>query len=95
MFTRENTKDIPTLDNVFTTLQDLFVSQQMVESKLKTNKSSGPDGFHSHVLKQTASSILSILYNMSLTEGHVPYAWKEENITPNCKKGSKTDAGIY
>ena len=36
------------------------ISQQMVEnklSKLKTNKSSGPDGFYSRVLKETASSI--------------------------------------
>ena len=59
-----------------------YIKKQMVEimlSKLKTNKSSGPDGFHSRVLKETASSIrlpLSILYNMSLTEGHVPDAWK-------------------
>ena len=88
MFTRENTKYIPTLDNVFNgaPLHDLSISQQMVEnklSKLKTNKSSGPDGFHSRVLKETASSIgltLSILYNMSLIEGRVPLAWKEGNI---------------
>ena len=103
MFTRENTKYIPTLDNVFNgaPLQDLSISQQMVEnklSKLKTNKSSAPDGFHSRVIKETASSIglpLSILYNMSLTEGHVPQAWKEGNITPIYKKGSKKDAGNY
>ena len=103
MFTRENTKYIPTLDNVFNgaPLQDLSISQQMVEnklSKLKTNKSSGPDGFHSRVLKETASSVglpLSILYNMSLPEGHVAQAWKEGNITPIYKKGSKTDAGNY
>ena len=90
MFTRENTKYIQTLDNILNgaPLQDLFISQQMVEnklSKLKTNKSSGPDGCHSRVLKETASSIglpRSILYNMSLTEGHVPHAWKEGNLTP-------------
>ena len=89
VFTRENTIYIPTLDNVFNgaPLQDMSISQQMVEnklSKLKTNKSSGPDGFHSRVLKETALSIglpLSILYNMSLTEGHVPHAWKERNIS--------------
>ena len=94
VFTRENTKYIPTLDNVFNgaPLQDLSISQQMVEnklSKLKTNKSSGPDGFHSRVLKETVASIglpLSILYNMSLTEGHVPQAWKEGNITSIYKK---------
>ena len=90
VFTRENTKYIPPLDNVFSgaPLQDLSISQQMVEnklSKLKTNKSSGPGGFHSRVLEETTSSIglpLSILYKMSLTEGHVPQAWKEGNITP-------------
>ena len=62
VFTCENTKYIPTLDNVFNgaPLQELSISQQMVEnklSKLKTNKSSGPGGFHSRVLKETASSI--------------------------------------
>ena len=58
----------------------------------------GRNGFHSRVLKETASSIgfpLSILYNMSLTEGHVPQAWKDGNITQIYKKGSKTDAGNY
>ena len=68
-------------------------------SKLKTNKLSGPDGFHSRVLKETASSIglpLSILYNMSLTEGHAPHAWKVGSITSIYKtKSSKTDAGNY
>ena len=54
VFTHENTKY--TLDNVFngTPLQDLCISQQMVENKLyklKTNKSSGPDGFNSRILK--------------------------------------------
>ena len=94
VFTREITKYIPTLDNVFNgaPLQDLSISQQMVEnklSKLKTNKSLRPDGFHSRVLKETASSIglpLSILYNMSLTGGHAPHAWKEGNITPIYQK---------
>ena len=97
MLTRENTNDIPTLDNVFTgaPLHDLCISQQMVDnklSKLKTNKSSGPDGFHSRVLKETASSIglpLNMLYNMSLTEGDVPHAWKEGNITPIYKKAAR------
>ena len=102
MFTRENTKYIPTLDNVFNgaPLQDLFISQQMVEnklSKLKTIKSSGPDGFHSRVLKTTVSSIglpLNILYYMSLTEYHVSHAWKEWNITLT-NKCSKTDVRHY
>ena len=103
VFTRENTKYISTLDKVFNgaPLQDLSITQQMVEnklSKLKTNKSSGPDGFHSRVLKETESSIglpLSILYNMSLTEGHVPHIWKGGNITPIYKKSSKADTGNY
>ena len=54
--------------------------------------------FHSRVLEEIASSIglpLSILYCMSLTEGHVSHAWHEGNITPIYKKGSKTDAGNY
>ena len=90
VFSRENIKYIPTLDIIFNgaSLQDMSISQQMVEnklSKLKTNESSGPDGFHSRVLKETSSSIglpLSILYDMSLTEDHVPHAWKEGNINP-------------
>ena len=40
VFTRENTKYIPTLDNVFNgaPLQDLSISQQMVENKLSKLK---------------------------------------------------------
>ena len=40
VFTRENTKYIPTMDNVFNgaPLQDLSISQQMVENKLSKLK---------------------------------------------------------
>ena len=100
VFTRENTKHIPTLDNVFTgaPLQDLCISQQMLEnmlSKLKTNKSSGQDRFHSRVLEETSSIGLpvSILYNMSLTEGHMH--GRKGTLLQFTKKSSKTDAGNY
>ena len=66
--------------------------------KLKTTKSAGPDGIHPRVLKETAETIaptLAAIYNKSLSESHIPAAWKEGLITPIHKKGNKTQPSNY
>lgn len=44
---------------------------------------------------QTLSCPLGILFKRSLLEGRVPYHWKEANITPIFKKGSRVEAANY
>ena len=56
-------------------------------------KSPGPDGIHPRVLNELADCIsipLSIIFNTSLTTGKLPKEWKQANISPIHKKGSKT-----
>ena len=61
-------------------------------SKLKTVKSPGPDGVHPRVINELADCIsipLSTIFNTSLTTGKLPIEWKQANISPIHKKGSK------
>ena len=67
-------------------------------AKLKTNKSSGPDGYLPSVMKAVSAEMiphLVILFNRSLEEGVVPSDMKEANVTPIFKKGAKDDPGNY
>ena len=48
---------------------------------LKIKTASGPNGFSSHTLRNTAIS-LSNLFNLSLSSGVVPSEWKLSNVTP-------------
>ena len=57
--------------------------------KLKPNKSSGPDEINPNVLKYCANElykILCIIFNMSLTQCHIPSLWKTSIIIPVPKK---------
>jgi len=66
--------------------------------KLKDGKVPGNDGFTTEFLKKLASGIsepLAMIYNKSLLEGVVPHEWKQANITPLFKKGSKSEPGNY
>ena len=60
---------------------------------MKENKSPGVDGISPKILKETVEQIstpLAHVFNMSLQEGIVPLEWKEANIVPLFKKGSRT-----
>ena len=59
---------------------------------MKDNKSPGVDGIPPKLLKEIVEQIstpLAKLFNLSLEEGIVPSEWKEANITPLFKKGSR------
>ena len=65
--------------------------------KMKDNKSPGVDGIPPKLLKEIVEQIstpLAKVFNLSLEEGIeeegiVPAEWKEANITPLFKKGSR------
>ena len=63
-------------------------------SMMKENKSPGVDGIAPKILKETVEQIctpLAHVFNMSLQEGIVPLEWKEANIIPLFKKGSRNN----
>ena len=62
------------------------------------NKSPGVDGISPKILKETVEQIstpLAHVFNMSLHEGSVPLEWKEANIIPLFKKGSRNESVNY
>ena len=86
-----------------------MISQQSVETpevvatkinnnNMKENKSTGVDGISPKILKETVeqtSTSLAHVFNMSLQDGIVPLEWKEANIIPLLKKGSRNKSVNY
>ena len=65
---------------------------------LDINKSLGPDGISSRILKEGLDSIsyaLTKIFNKSLTDSEVPVDWKIANVVPIFKKGDKESIGNY
>ena len=65
---------------------------------MKENKSPGVDGISPKILKEIVEQIsmpLAHVFNMSLQEGIVPLEWKEANIIPLFKKGSRNKSVNY
>ena len=80
---------------------DLIISTDTVCKKLgalNSNKSAGPDNLHPRVLKELApviSSSLASIMQKSLDTGTVPRNWKDAQIAPIHKKGSKSTVSNY
>ena len=62
---------------------------------LKPDKSPGPDMIHPRVLKECANELAYPLFRKSLDDGNVPRDWKDSNVTPIYKKGSRTSVDNY
>ena len=65
---------------------------------LKKDKSPGPDGIHPHLLCSTADMVarpLADIFTASFECGLVPADWRQANISPIFKKGSKDDPNNY
>ena len=82
-------------------LGQLFVTPEMIAKtikKMKDNKSPGVDGIPPKLLKEIVEQIstpLAKVFNLSPEEGIVPSEWKESNITPLFKKGSRNKPENY
>ena len=74
-------------------------SVKKIIKSLDTNKSMGPDGISSRILKEGVDSIsyaLTKIFNKSLTNNsEVPADWKLANVVPIFKKGNKEDISNY
>ena len=102
----EDTSSLPVPETKFNgsegqKLGQLIVTPEVVASKInnmKENKSPGVDGLSPKILKETVEQIskpLAHVFNMSLQEGIVPLEWKEANIIPLFKKGSRNKSVNY
>ena len=100
VFTREDISILPVLETKFEGrefdyLGQLIVTPTMVAMKIrdmKDNKSPGVDGIPPKLLLEIVEQIsipLATVFNLSLEEGIVPLEWKEANIIPLFKKGSR------
>ena len=102
-FRQENLETMPTLpDRVFKhPISDPKITYQEVEkaiTKLKPDKSPGPDKIHSRILRECSQSMktpLTVIFQKSLREGKVPNQWKEAHVTPIYKKGRKKQPSNY
>ena len=102
VFTTEITEEIPKLSQRTTSIiSSLTIVEDDVQKRLSSlnpNKSCGPDGIPSRILKELADIIagpIAALFNCSLQLGEVPSDWKKANISPIFKKGSKSMAANY
>jgi hypothetical protein len=77
------------------TIEMITISNKDVDDALKcldTNKAYGPDGISPKVLKEGRPAIIDILtkmFNLSLTRGIFPNAWKRANVCPIFKKAEE------
>ena len=79
-------------------IQTSELEVQRLLSKLNVHKSTGPDAIGNWVLKHCSSSLckpLTALFNKSLSDGIFPSVWKQANVCPVFKKGSKSDKSNY
>ena len=106
VFTKEDISSLPVADAKFQEaksdyLGPLVVTQDLVAKKIKAmkdNKSPGVDGIPPKLLMETVEQIsipLARVFNLSLKEGVVPFEWKEANIIPLFKKGSRNKSENY
>ena len=76
------------IEDVIFTIED--VKEKLMD--LKTNKAAGPDEVESYLLKECAEEAAPVLHEIfrkSLDEAEVPRRWKEAEIVPIHKGGSK------
>ena len=106
VFTREDISILPVLETKFEGrefdyLGQLIVTPTMAAMKIrdmKDNKSSGVDGIPPKLILEIVEQIniaFATVFNLSLEEGIVPLEWKEANIIPLFKKGSRNKSENY
>ena len=102
VFVEEGDDPIPELKvNYKTILDDISINEEnmlQVLKNLKISKSPGPDGIHPRILRELCHELahpLLSLFNKTVQDGELPSSWKEAEVKPIFKKGSKEDPGNY
>jgi len=93
--------DIPIADNpVDNSIRFQYIQIKDVINKinrLQLNKACGPDGIHVNVLKKATSFAkpLQMIFNQSVYTNSIPQDWRDSNINPIHKKGSRKNCNNY
>ena len=89
------------LENPPPTIADVVITEQMVYNKLrslKIDKSPGPDGWPTVVLKEISDVIcapLSMIFKMSVQSGTLPESWQVGYVIPIHKSGSQQNPSTF
>jgi hypothetical protein len=84
-------------ENLIDAAFDVKLVEKTLE-ELDPNKAAGPDEIDSRNLKECAKELAPLLhqlYRKSMDEAEVPEQWKEANVVPIHKNGSKAIMGNY
>ena len=82
-------------------LNEVIITEEKVRNaidKLNEQSASGPDGIPARVIKELKEEMvkpLSILFQKSMDNGKIPDEWRDAEVTPIFKKGSKADPANY
>ena len=90
----------PTDHNPSYILRNLIITTQSVRDilmKLKPNKASGPDKINVNILKSCPNFDvpLTLLFRKSFHTGVIPQDWRDADVTPLFKKGSRVQCKNY
>jgi hypothetical protein len=89
---------MPDIDSVdvqepLTKTESLISEVEKELTKMKSDKSPGPDLVHPKVLKMCAQELampLTKIFKKSMKEGKVPTSWKDANVTPYLRNNQVT-----
>ena len=84
--------------NKFTDIQITEEKIEKIINGLRDESAPGPDGFPPKLLKMIVKELLEplkILFRKSIDEGTIPDDWRDANVTPIHKKGTRADPGNY
>ena len=104
VFTQENLGELPTPEQLYEgeePLADVIFDEKDVKKKLENLKPSsapGPDGVWPRLLQKLAAVFatpLHLIFSKLFQEGNVPSIWKQANVCPIFKKGTKGSPGNY
>ena len=103
VFTKENVKaEKPKLNEKrYPSINNLLIDINGVEkllSRLNVNKASGPDSIPNRILKNCSKELapaIAHIFQISLTSGQLPSDWKNANVSPIFKKGSRHEPSNY
>jgi Reverse transcriptase (RNA-dependent DNA polymerase) len=101
--TIEDMNNVPLVTSVAvrSVLDKIDLTEMEVRQLLKSidaSKSSGPDNIHPRVIKECSDALalpLCMIFRASIERGSLPQAWKDGNVVPIFKKGSRAVVNNY